>query len=182
MAEENAACRLVPAVPHFLCEVNGDCHASARAVEELQALLAEFRPRAVFTHWPLDRHADHVQCAAVVASALDALFRRDGWKPELYFYEVLEEQTCQFRPCYSVDISSTLARKVEMLRCYACQNSDDELVRAKVEQARKRGRERRPPVDAAEVFATLDGLPVEGGVLADIEESVEEKMGKGTVA
>lgn len=31
--EERAACAFLGAEPHFLCEVNGDCHASAEAAK-----------------------------------------------------------------------------------------------------------------------------------------------------
>lgn len=169
-AEERRACALLGATPHFLCEVNGRCHASEQAAGMLVELFRRLRPRAVFTHWPVDTHADHVQCAAVTMSALDELERAENWRTELYFYEVLPEQTRQFPVLYSVDITDTMDRKVEMLRQYACQNPDDCLVAVKVVQAAARGAARMPPVAYAEVFTTLDGRLIEGGVLGELME------------
>ena len=169
--EERTACAFLGAEPHFLCEVNGDCHASAEAAGMAVDLLRGLRPQAVFTHWPVDTHADHVQCAAVTLSALDILRRTEGWTAELYFYEVLRDQTMQFPVRYSVDISRTLESKARLLRCHASQNPNDELVRVKTEQAAARGAERRPAVAAAEVFATLDGRAIDGGVLAGLPET-----------
>jgi len=169
--EERAACAVLHAKPHFLGEVNGDCHASAAAARMSVDLLRELRPRAVFTHWPVDTHADHVQCAAVTLSALDILRRAEGWTTELYFYEVLQSQTMQFQVRYSVDISRTLESKSRLLRCHASQNPGDALVRMKMDQAAVRGAERCPAVAAAEVFATMDGRAIDGGVLAHLPET-----------
>ena len=170
-AEERAACAYLGATPHFLCETNGCCHASAAAAEMLLDLLKRIKPVAIFSHWPVDWHADHVQSAATVSFAYDTLARagwRDMKKPELYFYEVVPGETEQFPPLYRVDVTSTMERKVAMLRLYACQNENDSLVKVKLRQAEKRGAECSPPVKYAEVFTTFDGRPVPNGVLADI--------------
>ena len=169
--EEEKACALLGATPHFLCETNGSCHASAQAAEMLLGLLRELKPRAVFTHWPIDSHPDHVQATAVVAFALEELSGGEwkGW-PELYYYEVLPEETRQFSPRYSVDITATMDRKTQMMRCYACQNENDALAQAKIRQAAARGAERHPKTAYAETFTTFDGMPIKCGVLEDLGE------------
>lgn len=161
MKEEEKACAFLGATPHFLSEIDGDAFATKKSVDELYGLLAAIRPRAVFTHWPVDEHQDHVQAAAVTAHAL---WRLD-YKPERYFFEVLFSQTRNFKPLYYVDVSSTIGLKAELLRNYECQNVNDSLVRKKLEQASIRGQEASPPVAAAETFTTFDGAPLEGGVL-----------------
>ena len=175
--EEQEACRLLGATPHFLCEVNGRCHASAQAAAELTALLKEIRPKAVFSHWPVDKHSDHVQCAATVAFSLDELWVSENWRPQFYFYEVLPGQTRNWSPIYSVDVTKTMDLKSAMLRKYACQNPDDSLVRAKVAQAERRGRERDPPCRYAETYTTFDGKPIKGGVLEELPETAILKRG-----
>ena len=170
-AEEERACALLGAMPHFLNETDGMAFASRESVEQLVKLLKEIRPVAVFTHWPVDNHPDHVSCAATV----DRAVKTANLPVERYFFEVLELQTLNWSPLYSVDISSVVDRKLELLRAYVCQNPDDSLAREKREQAAKRGAERRPPVAFAETFTSLDGRPVAGGVLERLKETVRLK-------
>jgi len=167
VAEEQSACACLGATPHFLDEVDGFAYAGKSSVEKLAALLKAHKPVALFTHWPVDVHSDHVQTAAVVRRAV----REAGWNGECYFFEVQMSQTRNFRPLYSVDVTSTIGRKVEMLRKYVCQNVNDELVKDKTEQAAIRGRERKPTCAAAEVFTTYDGQRTVGGVLERLPET-----------
>lgn len=166
-AEETAACAYLGATPHFLHEVDGFAYASKASVDALAELLRQHKPKAVFTHWPVDTHCDHVQTAAVVARAL----KETGMKPERYFYEVLMSQTKNWHPIYSVDVSATITNKQEMLRKYACQNENDGLVKEKTAQAKARGRQRVSPCAFAETFTTYDGEPIAGGVLASLNET-----------
>ncbi len=110
--EETEACALLGATPHFLAEIDGDAYASGGSVGLLTAILKALRPRAVFTHWPVDAHQDHVQAAA---TAIHALWRLD-YQPETYFFEVMPAQTSHYRPLYYIDASSTIAVKAAMLR------------------------------------------------------------------
>ncbi len=160
-AEEQKACALLGAFPHFLAEIDGDAYAGGSSVSLLAKILQDLHPRAVFTHWPVDDHQDHVQAAAVTAHAL---WRLD-YQPEVYFFEVMFAQTANYRPLYYVDVSSTIEKKKDLLRCYACQNRDDSVVRDNLRRARIRGAEAMPPVAAAETFTTHDGQPIPGGVL-----------------
>jgi len=168
VAEEEAACAYLHATAHFLGEVDGSAYASKIGVEKLATLIRTHKPVAIFTHWPVDMHSDHVQTSALALKAV----REAQWTGEYYFYEVLRCQTLNFRPLYSVDVSSTISNKVEMLRKYVCQNPEDELVREKVLQARDRGAERTPPCLSAEVFTTYDGTRIVGGVLERLKETV----------
>lgn len=169
MAEEAKACALLGAECHFLDETDGAACASEKSVVRLAEIFRTLKPKAVFTHWPIDEHIDHVQCWAVVTHALHRA--KLAVAPERYFFEVLLSQTRNFTPVYRVDVSKTIGDKAKMLRCYACQNANDELAREKLEQAAIRGREANPPVAAAEVFTTFDGRPIPDGVLARLPET-----------
>ena len=164
--EEKRACALLGATPHFLGEIDGFACASDRAAEELAKLLKELQPKAVFTHWPLDNHADHTQCSAVLQNAI----RKSGRPaPETYFFEVLLSQTCNWHPIYSVDITSTMTNKIQMLSCYACQNVGNSLVNSKERQARYRGGWYGSKY--AETFTTYDGHAIKGGVLEKLPQT-----------
>lgn len=159
--EEQNACAYLGATPHFLEEIDGDAYAGKPSVDMLTDLLKELHPRAIFTHWPLDNHPDHVQTAAVVSHALARL----DYSPEYYFFEVLLSQTSNFSPVYYIDVTSTIDNKAALLRNYVCQNDNDNLALEKIRQAKFRGQECVPPVGYAEVFSTFNGNPIPGGVL-----------------
>ena len=161
-AEEEEACRFLGATPHFLSEVDGDASAGEKSVAQLAELLKAHKPVAVFTHWPVDTHPDHVQAAAVTAHAI----ARAGVRPERYFFEVEVWQTVNYRPLYSVDVTSTIEDKLTMLRKYACQNRDDFLAKDNRKRALMRGKE--CGFAYAETFTTYDGKPIENGVLSSL--------------
>ena len=170
MAEEQAACAYLGATPHFLSEIDGFACAGQPSVDELVRLLRQYRPKAVFTHWPLDRHSDHVQTAAVVFHALDVV--RKELQPEFYFFEVSLNQTKNWHPIYGVDVASTIGDKLTMLRKYECQNGEDGLALANQRRAALRGRLREPSCPFAETFTTYDGKPIRGGVLESLGSRV----------
>ena len=179
MKEEFAACTYAGFTPHFLSEKDANACASDKSAEQLAEIIRKVKPRAVFTHWPVDRHADHVQCAALVARALVRAGRAPapGQKmppdaAERYFFEEWLQQTRNFTPLYSVDVSAVMTNKVEMLRLYKCQNPGDMLVKLTLERAKLRGSQRTPPCKYAEPFTSYDGKPVPGGVLEDLAETV----------
>jgi len=167
MEEERKACALLGATPHFLHDVNGAAEMTRASVNALVHVFTNLNPVAVFTHWPVDYHPDHVQTAAAVGHALTI----SKLKPEFYFYEVVACETKQFPPLYSVDVSTTIDRKSALLRCYVCQNVGDSLAKAKVLQAAVRGKERRSPVAFAEVFTTFDGARITNGVLEKLTQT-----------
>ncbi|MBO7721708.1 MAG: PIG-L family deacetylase [Kiritimatiellae bacterium] len=168
VSEEKAACAYLGATPHFLCEVDGDACAGRDSVERLVTMIKHFKPVAIFTHWPVDAHTDHVQAAATTAHAI----AKSGWTGERYFFEVLMCQTQNFRPLYSVDVTATIDKKVAMLRKYVCQNANDSLAMEKRAQAQLRGAERNPKCAFAELFTSFDGRPVKGGVLEKLPQTV----------
>ena len=170
-AEEYAACGYLGATVHFLHDVNGSAEASRASVDALAHLLTTLRPIAIFTHWPVDEHPEHVQTAAVVGHALSI----SGVKAERYFFEASIGQTANWRPCYSVDVSATMPQKLEMLAKYACQNENGILIKENENRGRLRGRERSVPVEFAETFDTFDGKPVSRGVLERLAETLSLK-------
>jgi len=167
MEEERQACALLGATPHFLHDVNGAAEMTRASVDALAHILTNLHPVAVFTHWPIDGHPDHIQTTAAVGHAL----RITRLKPEVYFYEVVPGETEQFRPLYSVDVSRTMDLKTQMMRLYACQNKRDHLAQTKIRQAAARGTERRPPVKYAETFTSFDGRRIKDGVLEKLPET-----------
>lgn len=173
MAEERRAMKFLGATVHFLDEIDGESNAPRAAAEAVFSIIAGTKPVAVFTHWPVDTHPDHVQTSAAVVWALAACRRRRIRVPELFYYEVLPEQTRLFPPLYYVDVTATMGRKLKLLRMYKCQNADDELALAKERDAARRGAERVPAVKYAECFTTVDGKPCrKGGVFSDLPQAV----------
>jgi len=163
--EEEKACALLGATVHFLDEIDGFSYAGPASVDRLAGLIEHYKPVAIFTHWPVDGHVDHVQCAAVTCNAV----RKAKWKGERYFFEVSVAQTRNYAPTYFVDVTKTLESKLEMMRCYACQNEEDCLSRSNEARAKLRGRQNG--VAAAETFTTYDGVRLAGGVLESLAET-----------
>lgn len=120
----------------------------------LDGLLRELKPKAVFTHWPVDSDADRMQCAALLARAMT----ETGLSPEVYYFAAPISRTCNWHPIYSVDVSSIMTNKAPAT--------------SRERTARYRGIWRSPPVSYAEVFTTLDGHPIMGGVLESLKETV----------
>ena len=172
MAEEAKACAFLGATPHFLDEVDGFACAGEKSVDRLAGLFKQHKPKAVFTHWPVDAHADHRNCSIAAIQAARSVDPR----PELYFFEVLMAQTHNWHPIYSVDVSSTMSLTQDLLRKYACQNENDELVQVKTRQAALRGSQRVPAAAYAETFTTFDGKPLPQGVLAELKQTAVVRL------
>ena len=92
-----------------------------RVVEIIRML----RPLAIFTHYREDKHRDHRAVSEITEEAWWKASENvlvDLGKPwrarALLFYEVFELFT---HPSHVVDITSTLKRKVEALRCFKSQ-------------------------------------------------------------
>ena len=77
--EELAACAMLGVTPVFLNEIDGESCAPRKTCEELAELFRKAPPVLVITHWPVDRHIDHVMCGAATLNAL----RFAGMKPEV---------------------------------------------------------------------------------------------------
>ena len=154
-AEEEKVCAELGATLHWLDEVDGSAYASSNACDRLAALIRELKPRAVFGHWPIDCHADHVMAGAALQKAAVLA----GFRGEYYFFEE-GLQSKGFPPTYYVDITRVRDEKARIVRLYACQNPDDSLVKFEVEPVNtaRAGQMRfRPWMGSAEVFAPYPG-------------------------
>ena len=117
MAEEEEVCRRIGATLHWCDEIDGEASADRATVERLASLYRVLKPRALFVHWPVDTHMDHVMSAA---AALDAT-RLAGISPEIYFHEQ-DIQSRGFRPDYWVNVTALAERQRELISLWKCQN------------------------------------------------------------
>lgn len=124
MAEEQAVCDALGAKLHWLDEIDGEAYANRQTCRKLADLIRELKPRAVFAHWPVDIHSDHVMAGA---AALRAIFL-SGLKPEVYFFDEAY-QSKGFVPDRYLDIADVVERKYEILRMYKSQCRDGGMER-----------------------------------------------------
>ncbi len=114
VAEATRACELLKARPIFAAQCDGHAIVDQAHYEAFRSLLQAERPDVLFTHWPIDGHADH---RAISMLAYDAWLKM-GKKSGFYYYEVSNgEDTLMFAPTDFVDITSTETRK--RAACYA---------------------------------------------------------------
>ncbi len=156
---ENAA-RLLGATPHFLGEIDGELCAGQVRCRETAALLRRLKPKALFTHWPVDIHTDHVVCTALAFRAI----LMAGIQPEILFGEETY-QSRSFVPEHFVDVTGVFDRKIAAIRCHVSQNADDVLVADKTLNARFRGAKCR--VEYAEAFARFHPGGAPGSSILD---------------
>ena len=138
IAEAKKACEILGARPMFAGQVDGDAVVDRAHYEAFRRLLEAERPDVVFTHWPIDNHADHRATAMLVYDAWLRLKKAFA----LYYYEVSNgEDTVQFTPSHFVDITATDPRKREA--CFAHASQSPERYHALQQQiTRMRGLER----------------------------------------
>jgi N-acetylglucosamine malate deacetylase 1 len=118
VAEATRACEILKARPVFAAQIDGNAIIDPAHREQFYQLLAAERPDAVFTHWPIDNHADHRAITMLVYDAWTRLRKSFA----LYFYEVSNgEDTMQFAPTHYVDISATSERKRQACFAHASQ-------------------------------------------------------------
>jgi LmbE family N-acetylglucosaminyl deacetylase len=118
-AEAEAACSILKARPAFAGQIDGATEVNTARAAELSKIVASEKCDVVFTHWPLDTHADHRACAALTYDA----WLRSGRAFSLYFYEVdLGSDTQCFRPTHYVDVTATEPRKRAACVAHASQN------------------------------------------------------------
>jgi LmbE family N-acetylglucosaminyl deacetylase len=114
VGEAAKACEILGARPAYAGQIDGRAVVDTAHYEEFRRILEAERPNVVFTHWPIDNHADH---RAISLLAYDAWLRM-GKTFSLYYYEVSNgEDTIQFAPTHYVDITQTEPRKRSA--CYA---------------------------------------------------------------
>jgi len=112
--EAKNACAILKARPMYAGQIDGNAVIDRAHYDEFRRIIASEQPDAVFTHWPIDNHADHRAISMLVYDAWLKL----GKKFALYYYEVSDgEDTVQFAPTHYVDISQTEAQKRKA--CYA---------------------------------------------------------------
>jgi LmbE family N-acetylglucosaminyl deacetylase len=121
IAEAKKACELLKARPLFAGQVDGAAIVDAAHYAAFRKILETERPHAVFTHWPIDNHADHRAMSMLVYDAWIA----NGRKFALFYYEVSNgEDTVQFTPTHYVDISKTEPQKRQACFAHASQAPD----------------------------------------------------------
>ena len=114
VGEASDACKILKARPVFAGQVDGRAVIDAAHYESFRRLIEAEEPNVVFTHWPIDNHADHRAISLLVYEG----WLRMGKRFALYYYEVSSgEDTVQFSPTHYVDISQTEPRK--RAACYA---------------------------------------------------------------
>lgn len=146
VAEAAKACAILKARPVFAGQVDGAAVVDAAHAAEFRAILEGERPDVVFTHWPIDNHADHRAMAMLVHDAWLKMKRSFA----LYYYEVSNgEDTAMFAPTCYVDITGAEPRKRAACHAHASQ-SPEKFYALQDQVARFRGIERG--VGRAEAF------------------------------
>lgn len=113
-AEATKACEVLKARARFAGQLDGKAVVDPEHSRAFRAILEDERPDVLFTHWPIDNHADH---RAISNLTYDAWLRM-GKRATLFYYEVSDgEDTLQFHPDTYVDITEAEPRK--RAACYA---------------------------------------------------------------
>jgi N-acetylglucosamine malate deacetylase 1 len=121
VAEAAKACEILKARPLYAGQIDGNAIVDRERSDQLHALLEAERPDVVFTHWPIDNHADHRAISMLVYDAWLRMKRSFA----LYYYEVSNgEDTVQFTPTHYVDISAVAERKRSACYAHASQTPD----------------------------------------------------------
>ena len=121
VAEAKNACEILKARPLYAGQFNSQAVVDKPHYDAFRKILEAERPDALFTHWPIDNHADH---RAISMLSYDGWLRM-GKKFALYYYEVSNgEDTVQFSPSHYVDITATEPRKRQACYAHASQTPD----------------------------------------------------------
>jgi N-acetylglucosamine malate deacetylase 1 len=119
--EAKNACEILKARPLYASQINSRAVVDAAHYESFRKILETERPDVVFTHWPIDNHADHRAISMLVYDA----FLKMKKSFALYYYEVSNgEDTVQFSPTHYVDITKTEPRKRRACYAHASQTPD----------------------------------------------------------
>jgi len=121
VAEAKKACEILKARPAFAGQIDGKAIVDPAHYDAFHHLLEAEQPDVVFTHWPIDNHADHRALSLLVYEA----WLRMGKRFALYYYEVSNgEDTVQFSPTHFVNITGTESRKRSACYAHASQAPD----------------------------------------------------------
>lgn len=119
--EAGKACEILRARPLFAGQCDAHAIVDQPHYDEFRGLIAAERPDVLFTHWPVDGHADH---RAISNLAYNAWLRL-GKKFAFYYYEVSSgEDTLMFSPTDYVDITEAEPRKRAACYAHASQSPD----------------------------------------------------------
>jgi LmbE family N-acetylglucosaminyl deacetylase len=119
--EAKAACDILKARPLYAGQVDGRAVVDPPRYEQFRKLLEAEHPQAVFTHWPIDNHADHRAISMLVYDA----WVKMGKRFSLFYYEVSNgEDTLQFAPTDYVNIAPVAERKRQACYAHASQAPD----------------------------------------------------------
>ncbi len=112
--EAKHACQILKARPLYAGQIDGSAILDAAHYKQFHLILEKEQPNVVFTHWPIDNHADHRSITMLVYESWVKMARKFA----IYYYEVSNgEDTVQFTPTHYVNISETTAQK--HAACYA---------------------------------------------------------------
>lgn len=136
--EAENACKVLGVKAVFLTQIDGSSEINKERYVEMREAIAAENPDIVFTHWPIDSHADHRVCASLVYDA----WRRLGYTFELYYGEAMTGMQSQsFFPTDYVDISDYAAKKREACFCHVSQDPEGWVDDWHGNMAKFRGRE-----------------------------------------
>lgn len=120
-AEAIKACAILKTRAVFARQIDGHAIVDPPHYAEFRTLLDKEQPDVVFTHWPIDNHADHRAISNLVYDA----WLKGRRKFALYYYEVSNgEDTVQFAPTHYVDITATEPRKRQACLAHASQQPE----------------------------------------------------------
>jgi N-acetylglucosamine malate deacetylase 1 len=121
VAEAAKACKILKARPLYAGQIDAMAIVDPAHYEAFRKILETERPDVVFTHWPIDNHADHRAISMLVYDAWLRMQKRFA----LYYYEVSNgEDTVHFSPNQYVDITKTEPRKRLACHAHASQSPD----------------------------------------------------------
>jgi LmbE family N-acetylglucosaminyl deacetylase len=122
IAEAKKACEILKARPAYANQINGHAIVDNAHYQAFHSILEAENPDAVFTHWPIDNHADHRAIANLTYESWKQLKHRFA----LYYYEVSDgEDTTQIpAPTHYVDITDLADRKKAACYAHASQTPD----------------------------------------------------------
>ena len=121
VAEAAKACEILKARSLFAGQIDGHAIVDAAHYESFRQVIAREKPDALFTHWPIDNHADH---RAISLLAYDA-WAHSKKSFAFYYYEVSNgEDTTMFAPTIYIDITAMSARKRQACFAHASQSPD----------------------------------------------------------
>jgi LmbE family N-acetylglucosaminyl deacetylase len=98
-----------------------------QARHQVAAVIRKYRPDWLFAPYPIDAHPDHVATTRIVEDArFDAKLTKtdipgDPWYPKRIIYYFCTHLRMNFPATFCVDISDTIDRKIDAVRCYASQ-------------------------------------------------------------